>query len=54
MLESGTKRAVVYVLDRDNFTPGVIPDIDVKRFTTNFYPISKGWFDSKIVCIPIN
>ncbi len=48
-LESGTKSAVVYVLDRGNFAPGVILDIDVKRFTTNFYLTAKGWFDSKIV-----
>jgi len=44
-----SKATSVYVLDRGNFQPGVILDIDHKRFTTDFYPAYRGWFDSKIV-----
>lgn len=41
--------AVVIVLDRGAFSSPVVIDIDSKRFQTDFFPLSKGWFDSKLV-----
>lgn len=48
-LESGTKASKVWVLDRGAFSPKVILDIDAKRFSNSFYPLSKGWFYGKII-----
>lgn len=42
------KASKVYILDRGTFSPGVILDIDIKRFETDFYPISKGLFNAKL------
>lgn len=48
-LNDRLKGAKVWVLDRGNFSSGVILDIDARRFSTDFYTLSKGWFDSKIL-----
>lgn len=47
-LNNSTKTANVWVLDRGGFSYPIILDIDHKRFVTDFYPESVGWFDSKI------
>ncbi len=44
-----SKATSVWVLDRGNLQSPVIIDIDYKRFTTDFYSSSVGWFDSRIV-----
>lgn len=48
-LENTLQGTNVWVLDRGNFSSGIILDIDSKRFRTSFYPLDKGIFKSKIV-----
>lgn len=48
-LENKLQGTNVWVLDRGNFSSGVVLDIDSQRFKTSFYPLSKGMFKSKIV-----